>query len=56
MTLHDVALKEADTNETTMKVSDWLEYYAPSSPVAVKVEQISTSKLDVLDQMYAYYE
>ncbi|MCA0042659.1 hypothetical protein [Celeribacter litoreus] len=56
MTLHDVALNNADTEESTMKVADWLEYYAPTSPVIVKGEQVSTSKLDVLDEMYAYYE
>ncbi len=56
MTLHDVALKDAETKDSTIKVADWLEYYAPSAPVLVKGEQVSTSKLDVLDEMYAYYE
>jgi hypothetical protein len=56
MTLHDVALTTAAKKATTMKVSEWFEYYAPSNPVAKSSEQVSTSKLEVLDQMFAYYE
>lgn len=54
MTLQDVALTET-RKDTTMKVSEWLEYYAPATP-AVKInEQVAPRQLDVLDQMYAYY-
>ncbi|PTQ70733.1 hypothetical protein [Celeribacter persicus] len=56
MTLHDAKLKDAAAKETTMKVSEWLEYYAPSTPAVNTGEQMAPRKLDVLDQMYAYYE
>lgn len=55
MTLHDKTLTK-DADKAAMKVVDWLEYYAPTSP-AVKVgEQVAMRELDVLNQMYAYYE
>nr|WP_319249164.1 hypothetical protein [uncultured Celeribacter sp.] len=56
MTLHDVALKDAATKDTTMKVSEWLEYYAPAAAILHSGETVAPRKLDVLDQMYAYYE
>lgn len=55
MTLHDVALNDK-AKDAAMKVSEWLEYYAPATPAVKSSEQVVPGKLDVLDQMYAYYE